>query len=54
MINEIQKIGNILKDADALDRVRFGISQLDLGYLRTEEAKHFPLIARICYDNVKS
>lgn len=44
----------IFKDADALDRVRFGISQLDLGYLRTEEAKHFPLIARICHDNVKT
>ncbi len=44
----------IFKDADALDRVRFGIQSLDLGYLRTEEAKHFPLIARICYDNVKA
>lgn len=50
----VKLLFEIFKDADALDRVRFGISQLDLGYLRTEEAKHFPLIARICCDNVKS
>ena len=49
----VKMLFEIFKDADALDRVRFGISQLDLGYLRTEEAKHFPLIARICCDNVK-
>lgn len=49
----VKLLFEIFKDADALDRVRFGISQLDLGYLRTEEAKHFPLIARICHDNVK-
>lgn len=50
----VKLLFEIFKDADALDRVRFGISQLDLGYLRTEEAKHFPLIARICCDNVKA
>lgn len=50
----VKMLFEIFKDADALDRVRFGISQLDLGYLRTEEAKHFPLIARICCDNIKT
>ena len=52
-VEEVKQLFEIFKDADALDRVRFGIFQLDLGYLRTEEAKHFPLIARICCDNVK-
>lgn len=50
----VKMLFEIFKDADALDRVRFGIQHLDLGYLRTEEAKHFPLIARICHDNVKA
>ncbi len=36
----------IMKDADALDRVRFGVKDLDMNYLRTEEAKVMTLIAQ--------
>lgn len=44
----------IFKDADALDRVRFGLQYLDVRYLRNEESKHFPLIARICSENIRT
>lgn len=35
----------VLKDADALDRVRFGIRALDVDYLRLESSKRMILIA---------
>lgn len=36
---------DIIKDADALDRVRFGIRDLDMNQLRTETAKTMVMIA---------
>ena len=50
----VKLLFSIFKDADALERVRFGLQYLDMGYLRTEEAKHFPLIARICNENIRT
>lgn len=44
---------NIFKDADALDRVRFGIMDLDLNQLRTEEAKTLTLVAQLNYSGIK-
>lgn len=44
---------DIFKDADALDRVRFGIRDLDLGYLRNDISKQLTLIARINFEQVK-
>ena len=43
----------IFKDCDGLDRVRFGLRALDLSYLRTDISQHYPLIARICHEEVK-
>lgn len=38
---------NIFKDADALDRVRFGIKDLDLNHLRIPISKQLTLVARL-------
>lgn len=38
---------DIIKDADALDRVRFGIRDLDINQLRTETAKSMVMIANL-------
>ena len=43
--HKIKKMFKILKDADALDRVRFGIKGLDTKYLRFEESKKYILVA---------
>ena len=43
----------ILKDADALDRVRFGIRNLDLNYLRFDFSKKLTLMARLIKENLK-
>ena len=43
----------ILKDADALDRVRFGIKALDVKYLRYEYSKKITLIAQLALNNIK-
>ena len=43
----------IIKDADALDRVRFGIRDLDINYLRTEEAKKMTLVAQQALASLK-
>ncbi len=43
----------IFKDADALDRVRFGIQSLDLNQLRIPVSKELSLIARLCFQNIK-
>lgn len=48
-----QLLFNIFKDADALDRVRFGLQDLDLYQLRLPESKTLPLIARICLEQLK-
>ena len=47
------KLYDIFKDADALDRVRFGLRALDEAQLRTENAKQLPLVARLLYENDK-
>ena len=44
---------DILKDADALDRVRFGIEALDINQLRTPEAKTMTMIAEQIIQGVK-
>ena len=41
------KLYDIFKDADALDRVRFGIRDLDINQLRTPEAKTMTMVADI-------
>lgn len=43
----------ILKDADALDRVRFGIRDLDINYLRLNESKKLLLVAQQCLNSLK-
>ena len=40
-----RQLFDIFKDADALDRVRFGLQDLDINQLRTPEAKSLPLFA---------
>ena len=44
---------DIFKDADALDRVRFGIRDLNMSYIRNDISKHFVLIARLNLENIK-
>lgn len=44
---------DIFKDADALDRVRFGLRDLDESQLRTETAMRMPHLARLLYDGYK-
>ena len=44
---------DILKDADALDRVRFGIEALDINQLRTPEAKTMTMAAEQIIQGVK-
>ena len=43
----------ILKDADALDRVRFGIRDLDINDLRLNESKKLLLVAQQCLNSLK-
>lgn len=43
----------IFKDADALDRVRFGIRALDVNQLRTPIAKSLTMVANIIADELK-
>ncbi len=44
---------NVFKDADALDRVRLGLRDLDLNYLRLPESKRLTKIARLLLENIK-
>lgn len=44
---------NILKDADALDRVRMGFDALDINYLRLKESKKLLLIAKLLLKNLQ-
>lgn len=48
-----EKLFNLFKDADALDRVRFGVRDLDLNQLRIPESKILTLVAEINLQNVK-
>lgn len=52
-LEEILLLYKIFKDADALDRVRFGFSDLDINMLRTPLAKELPLVARLTFDGLK-
>ena len=47
------KLFDIFKDADALDRVRFGIRDLDINQLRTPEAKSMTMVAEILRQELK-
>ena len=47
------KLFYIFKDADALDRVRFGIRDLDIKQLRTPEAKSMTMVADILRQELK-
>lgn len=44
---------NIFKDADALERVRLGIRDLDVNQLRCPESHSLTLVARICLEQIK-
>lgn len=44
---------NIIKDADALDRIRLGKDGLDISYLRLNESKKMTLIARLFITEIK-
>ena len=48
-----QKLFDVFKDADALDRVRFGIRELDINQLRTPEAKSMTMVADIIRQEIK-
>jgi len=50
----VKLLFKIFKDCDGLDRVRFGLQALDLSYLRMDISHHYPLIARICHEEVHS
>ena len=45
---------NILKDADALDRVRFGLRDLDVRYLRIPISKQLVLTADQCLRQIRN
>lgn len=49
----VTRLYQIFKDADALDRVRFEIKDLDLNQLRLPISKELTLVARICFEQVK-
>lgn len=42
----------IMKDADALDRVRFGLMDLDERYLRFNASKQLVLTAKVCLESI--
>ena len=47
------KLFDIFKDADALDRVRFGIRDLDINQLRTPDAKTMTMVAEIIRQEIR-
>ena len=47
----VRLLYDIFCDSDSLDRLRFGVSELDYQQLRTSVAKKSPLIAKIVADN---
>lgn len=48
-----RRLFDTFKDADALDRVRFGLNNLDLHQLRFPVSKSLSLAARLYHENVK-
>lgn len=50
---DVWKVYQILKDADALDRVRFGIRGLDTNQLRLKESLKLPLLATQLINGLK-
>lgn len=52
--SQVTRLYQIFKDADALDRVRFEIKDLDLNQLRLSVSKELTLVARICLQQVKA
>ncbi len=44
---------DIFKDADALDRCRFGLHALDVNQLRLPISKEMPLVAKLCFENIQ-
>lgn len=52
-VDRCKKIFLVLKDADALDRVRIKNNGLDVNYLRTESAKNMILAAYELFENYK-
>lgn len=47
------KLFDVFKDADALDRVRFGIRDLDVNQLRTPEAKSMTMVAEVLRQEIR-
>lgn len=48
-----KKLLDVFKDADALDRVRFGIQDVDLNQMRNSVSRTMVLVARLMLDNVR-
>ena len=48
-----KKLLCVFKDADALDRVRFRIQDVDLNQMRLEVSKSMVLVARLSFQNLK-
>lgn len=44
---------DVFKDADALDRVRFGLKDLDLNQLRAPASRELSLVARLYFNSVE-
>ena len=51
--NADMELYNVFKDADALDRVRFGITALDLNQLRCDESKSMTMVSNILLEAIK-
>ena len=49
----VTQLFNIFKDSDNLDRVRLGLKDLDMNYLRNPESKHLTKVARMYLENIK-
>ena len=49
----VKRLFNVFKDADALDRVRFGTLDLDLNQLRCPVSKTMTLVARLVFQNLQ-
>ena len=53
MRGEGARLLHVFKDADALDRVRFKIQDVDLNQMRLEISKTMVLVARLVFQNLK-
>lgn len=52
--DRVELLYKVFKDADGLDRIRFGIRDLDLNFLRLPVSKTLTLVARLYHDNIKA